>query len=974
MEFPRQGCGTISVQGTSHSLNPCQPTAGLRTPYSGRPMPLHLLPRQLVSGSAFIMAFVFLVMAFVFLVLFGVQLQAQVPANSIHPYADAAACQMGAREGHYLPLGIKPNSVNDLIPMFWNQYGLIWQPDPVNNGQGEFLLTGPPPVSGAKDCSKTPCEIGMDFPEPGANGPFKDPYDSNFARPKHLRCDHFPYVEPSCTPGQLVKDLYQGTCGRASNAKACQSSTLEGLSCADGSACVDVVHWRVLFRRTAASAKDNCTMAGFKPECTEYYPTVDADGLRVRDAGNNTTGTFAVAWLDSVGCDAPGCGSGARDFNNGFRNGQLMPRPGGKRPALRPEGMRATKWYDDSKLISSLPGNSCNNCHGTPYNGDDWIRQKGGGIPRVNPADDQQPWWFAGNNAPTLAPLYPVKKIFKDDSSVDCDGCHRRWMEGAGSTPGGFVKSVAMFPFVRWMTMVHEAVGADLDENPFEGIDLASFQLLASSFRIDKPETTYLKKNAIRTHYMPPKHKQNTIADWDTAYNDQYNSVACCGAGLGQANGAAGKDCGRGVLGLNECPGDVQLPPGGTLACSKVTCDLIGQDQVVSLFQTPWMVEAKQAPQKLNATDEPNGIQPIAQPDAPESGSLQQVGVECPAGIGANPGDKCFKLTWNDPVVGEEFNAPQTFHYKQLDQMLQPNLNPVNFAYCTDSSKEPAPAGDPDDFTIVAAGAANPFFPVVNESPITTPCDATKELDCWRYKYETIGISRKCTRKTLHFCGGWCKQQIKFAGQASRSIVSTEQGQMLEIVNTNGLPKGALNLGDGMKNFHFNGTGTDQITVLIPPQYCNSGVCTMARGNANGTEDLQSSGTYIVSTLSNAPFSLTADADGSFMVNQTAQIQLSYTSPQGMLTGTLQLATVLGGQGSASLEGTFTATGGTFAQFFPAGGDLDITLGLTGSLESLVDHNGFLAAEFENGAVVPVAACMKTDENLAQGGLPKMAK
>jgi hypothetical protein len=967
MGFHRQSCDAVGVQETSHSLNPCWPAAGSRAPGSRRQLPLRLVSYDLVSASAF-------TMAFVFLVLLAVQVQAQVPGNAIHPYADAAACQMGARVGHYLPLGIKPDPTNDLIPMFWDQYGLIWQRGPVN-GEGEFLLTGAAPVSGGKDCSKTPCEIEMDFPEPGANGPFKNPYDSNFAGAKHLRCDHFPYVSPSCTTDQLVKDLYQGTCGRGSSAKACQGPTLGGLTCADGSTCIDVVHWRILMRRTAASAKNGCTMAEFAPECTEYYPTVDADGLRVKDAGNTTVGTFGVAWLDSVGCGTPGCGSGARDFNNGFRNGQLMPRPGGKRPNLRPEGLRATKWYDDSKLVSALPGNSCNNCHGTPFNGDDWIRQKGGGIPRGNPDDDLKPWWFAGNNAPGLAPLYPVKKIFNDDSGVDCAGCHRRWMQGAGSTPGGYVKSVAMFPFVRWMNMVHEAVGLpELDENPFADIDPVPFQQLASSYRIDKPQTTYLKKNAIQTHYMPPKHKKNSIKDWDAAYNDDYNSVACCGAGLGAAGGAAGMDCGRGVGGLMECPGDVQLAPGTKLECSKVTCDLIGQDQVVALFQTPWMFSAAQTPQTLNAGDMPNGTQPIAQPDPPEAGSLMQVGVVCPAGIGANPGDNCFKLTWNDPAVGEEFNAPQSFHYKQLDQMLQPNLNPVKFDYCTDSSKEPAPAGDPDDFTIVAAGAANPYFPVVNESPIKTPCDATKELDCWRYKYETIGIARKCTRKTLHFCGGWCKQEIKFADQATRSIVSTEKGQVLEIVNTNGLPKGALNLGDGMTNFHFNGTGTNQITVLIPPRYCNGGVCTMAQGNASGTEDLQSSGTYIVSTPSNAPFSLTLAADGSFTVTQTAQIQLSYTSPQGTLTGTLQLVTVLGGEGSASLEGTFTATGGTFAQFFPAGGDLDITLGLTGSLESLVDHNGFLAAEFQNGAVVPVAACMKTDEDLAQGSVLRMSQ
>ena len=109
-------------------------------------------------------------------------------------------------------------------------------------------------------------------------------------------------------------------------------------------------------------------------------------------------------------------------------------------------------------------------------------------------------------------------------------------MQGAGSTPGGYVDSVAMFPFVRWMTMVHEAVGADLDENPFAAIETAAFQQLASSFRIHKPETTYLKKNAIKTHYMP-RHKQNTIADWDAAYNDDYNGVACCGAWVGKRTG-----------------------------------------------------------------------------------------------------------------------------------------------------------------------------------------------------------------------------------------------------------------------------------------------------------------------------------------------------------------------------------------------------------------------------------------------------
>jgi hypothetical protein len=191
--------------------------------------------------------------------------------------------------------------------------------------------------------------------------------------------------------------------------------------------------------------------------------------------------------------------------------------------------------------------------------------------------------------------------------------------------------------------------------------------------------------------------------------------------------------------------------------------------------------------------------------------------------------------------------------------------------------------------------------------------------------------------------------------------MATEKGQVLTIENTNGLPVGKLDLNDGMTNFHFNGTGTDQIIVLIPPQYCNGGNCTLAQGTAIGTQDFQSSGNYSVSTLSNTPFSLTANQDGSFTVTQNAQIELNYTSERGTLIGFLQFSSVDGGQGSSTISGTFTATGGTFAPFFPEGGTEEITLGLTGSLQMLLNQHGFVSAEFSSAAVEPVAACMNDE-------------
>jgi hypothetical protein len=116
-----------------------------------------------------------------------------------------------------------------------------------------------------------------------------------------------------------------------------------------------------------------------------------------------------------------------------------------------------------------------------------------------------------------------------------------------------------------------------------------------------------------------------------------------------------------------------------------------------------------------------------------------------------------------------------------------------------------------------------------------------------------------------------------------------------------------------MSNFFFNGTGTNQVNTLIPQQYCDGGICTLAQGNATGTVDLQSSGTYTITSASNAPFYLLVTSDGSFNITQTEPIQFNYSSPQGTLTGLLQFSWVstTDAHGQSTMVGTLTVTGGT---------------------------------------------------------------
>jgi hypothetical protein len=175
---------------------------------------------------------------------------------------------------------------------------------------------------------------------------------------------------------------------------------------------------------------------------------------------------------------------------------------------------------------------------------------------------------------------------------------------------------------------------------------------------------------------------------------------------------------------------------------------------------------------------------------------------------------------------------------------------------------------------------------------------------------------------------------------------------------TPALAQDQLNLNDGTTNFFFNGAGTTHISLTIPAFSCSGGNCYLAQSTASGTGNLQSSGTYAIWSTSNSPFYLTVGAGGNSTVTQTSQIQFSYNSTGGTLTGLLNLDSISAtNNGHSTVLGTLQVTGGTFAQYFPNGGNVNITLGVTFPLQILWKVHGFATAEVASGTIVPATAC-----------------
>jgi len=169
-----------------------------------------------------------------------------------------------------------------------------------------------------------------------------------------------------------------------------------------------------------------------------------------------------------------------------------------------------------------------------------------------------------------------------------------------------------------------------------------------------------------------------------------------------------------------------------------------------------------------------------------------------------------------------------------------------------------------------------------------------------------------------------------------------------------------INLGDGRLNAHFNGNGTPIITTVIPQIYLSGGFYYLANGSASATGHLQGTGTYVIYTPSNSPMFLTHNPDDSFAITQTSPIFFKYTSAQGTLTGQLFFGTISKtGPGLLStMTGLLTSPGGSFAQFFPNGGNANFTIGLTFPLQLLYTVHGFSAVEFANGNITGARGCM----------------
>ena len=208
---------------------------------------------------------------------------------------------------------------------------------------------------------------------------------------------------------------------------------------------------------------------------------------------------------------------------------------------------------------------------------------------------------------------------------------------------------------------------------------------------------------------------------------------------------------------------------------------------------------------------------------------------------------------------------------------------------------------------------------------------------------------------------------------------------------TSALAQDQLNLNDGGLNSFLFGGGSNHISLTMPTMNCSGGTCALAVATANGTGELSSNGNYSITAPGTipvsggfaGPFFLTVQADGSSVVTQTDPMTLNYTSAGGTLTGLINLSSVspshLTSHGyQATATGTFSATGGSFAQFFPFGGNVTLTLGITNlPLQTFpITMHAFSPLQIENGTIVPSTqgACgtlsrLKGYEN----GLPRIA-
>ena len=247
--------------------------------------------------------------------------------------------------------------------------------------------------------------------------------------------------------------------------------------------------WMAILRRSCAVTltKD------WGPCNKDYFDVVDVNAFK--------PDTYATAWFDTLNTNA------SKEPNYGFPAG-AVPRPGGLRPQLRSEGVRASNYYDPPLATD------CSNCHSNAHLGTEWLAQ----IDSIDFNDDSaKPMWFAGvaarpteSDLGTLNPLLIKKAVsgvtYKGQNrGQSCLSCHATFLAGSMASPGGG-------EIADKMTSLN-------DQRDFP---------VVSGWRTDSSQSVVSKKDARKTHAMPKNHGEVTIQTWEDAYEEDYNLIACC--------------------------------------------------------------------------------------------------------------------------------------------------------------------------------------------------------------------------------------------------------------------------------------------------------------------------------------------------------------------------------------------------------------------------------------------------------------
>lgn len=411
------------------------------------------------------------------------------------------------------------------IPVYWNGKLVTWDDSMGENG--EFVFDGKSGSEGRPD--------GYRYPM------------TNFLG-GGLRCDHGSALNDGnsghvCLPGRKL-----------------WNKTTNGIT------------WMALFRRLSV-ARARVT------EWNEYNPSwFDVTGI----VGLKTS-SYGVAWFNAKGTDLSGA-----DLKAGLSPGPL-PVPGGLNPQLRPDGVRASKFYQEPSTMED-----CTKCHGTPFIGSDWIAQ----LTDISfKSDESKYFWNAAHDVvPQITDRYFFKYASKKGRNYKCGSCHAHWAVGAQTSPYGIIAN---------------------------NMTVAMAANSTSEWRSDASQPDYDSKNAMHTHMMPKNHTHATVREWESAWRQDYRYVACCYAT------SFTSECYD-----VQCPGDLTKPTEGPKKAVKP-----------NFYSAATVFSAQQAHNPIITPPDPKQF--VKEPQPPQNVLLDF--TTCPTGIG-NPGmgDKCWKLSYED--------------------------------------------------------------------------------------------------------------------------------------------------------------------------------------------------------------------------------------------------------------------------------------------------------------------------------------